>query len=72
MRRSTQAEIAGYVALGESMDKAGAYAIQSETLRRLMRESPGLANETARLIGGQLRVQGKSLSSERAQNAVSH
>lgn len=33
MRRSTQAEIAGYVARGESMDKAGAYAIQSEGYR---------------------------------------
>lgn len=30
MRRSTEAEIADYVARGESMDKAGAYSIQGE------------------------------------------
>ncbi len=42
--------------IAEAYEHSVAYAIQSETLRRLMRESPGLANETARLIGGQLRV----------------
>ena len=30
MRRSTEAEIADYLARGESMDKAGAYSIQGE------------------------------------------
>ena len=30
MRRSTDAEIAGYLARGESMDKAGAYSVQGE------------------------------------------
>ena len=37
MRRSTQAEIAGYVARGESMDKAGAYALQGKGRRFVSR-----------------------------------
>ena len=35
-------------------------------------DDPDQRRVTCKLIGGQLRVQGKSLSSERAQNAVSH
>ncbi len=37
MRRSTEAEIADYLARGESMDKAGAYSIQGEGHRLIER-----------------------------------
>lgn len=37
MRRSTEADIQGYLALGESMDKAGAYSIQGQGHRLIER-----------------------------------
>ncbi len=59
MRRSTDAEIADYVARGESMDKAGAYSIQGEGHRLI----ESLRGDYLAAVGLPLRPIARSLRS---------